>query len=654
MNYLISKTTNINATISLTAGAGLQEKFASLELQKYFKKMSGNLIPIETWSDNNDGIKIMIIDASRPSNSKFLTGLPIHKLKDDGYLIYTKEDKVIITSKDHFGIVFGTYQYLSKVFGISFIDMGESGEDFPSLDVLEHDDLNIFKNPRLYYRGTQFCYRPKKIDWMAKNGFNYARIGCDNTLEFWDQKLNELGLEYQKRGIKVNFGHHAFNLYLSFHKYKIQNPEYFLQEDGKPVAKGQFSWDTSNFEALDEAIYNIKDFLRKHPEIAIFDFWPEDGEREISEKEFEGISGEKFNLDEKWKENVVNASPTARMGNPYKAKVYSLLTKRLAEALIHEFPNVQVMMTGYGDLSQPCQNTKLPKNVTSTIALYWRCVKHTIHDESCIYNSQYWKILKEWLALYKNRKICVSEYYMGIHSHSNLPFPLVKTIFNEWEQLIELGIQGAKVNTSREDDTTSVYHMNYLAFQSIVWSEHKDAESFIKDYCQKFFMKAGEKMFKMYQSWEDEVQKSDHALPGIHHFHLMLGKECLQKSKQIIYEAMESEDDPKVTHRLSNVLIQVNYALKTLSFSKALYRQECLTPSEPIKKETVFEMKEMISYVKRMIELDLDIFGIQKPSKYMKTEDLKNKATRWEREYAKLVKLDWVKKDFDLDIIRKR
>ncbi|MHC4873439.1 MAG: DUF4838 domain-containing protein, partial [Planctomycetota bacterium] len=432
--HLLVENGKAAAQIAVSHLACEQELYAAEELASYFKKISGAPLPIHKGLTNLDKPTIMILDGRRPANAVYLKSTQLESLKEDGYLIESEGENIIISSLDPFGIVHGTYQYLARVLGVCFYDFGSRGEDIPHMKTVTHDEVKILKNSKMNYRGTQMAYRLDRLDWMVKNGFNYVRIGNGHDLEFWDKKLETLGAEYRKRGIKINFGHHNFHMFIPPAKYLEDYPHYFPEINGERKRKAQFCWDISNSDVIDEAVYRLEWFLSRHPEIAILDFWPSDGTCDVTPEDYETTVGEKMPDYQGWEEQVGGSSETGRMGNPYKEDIYAAMTKYVAEKLAVKFPELKITITAYADMTQPSKKVRLPDNVNCTIAMYWRCYTHHLFEEGCIYNDQYRQIVREWTEMYPDRGIQLSEYYMGMTAFSSLPYPIVEPIFTEWKE----------------------------------------------------------------------------------------------------------------------------------------------------------------------------------------------------------------------------
>lgn len=643
--------------ICITGAADDAERHAADELQRYLKLISGAELPIVEGLSDRKTPAIILVNASRPSHLTHVADCPVDQLCDDGYAIHSTGADLIITSREPSGIVHGMYQYLSRVLGASFFDMGLEGCDLPQQSTIAHEPISIVKNPTLRYRGMQMAYGSRRLDWMAQNGFNWVRMGNDNDLEWWDQKLHELAPEYRKRGIRITFGHHSFQMIMPVNRYGSDNPEYFEQVDGKPVKRAQFNWSLKHRKVIDEVTWRIDWFLKRHPEIEQFDFWPTDGVCDVDEDDYRTWTGETMPTDWPDKDQLAGVSLTARLGDPRKARLYAMMTQEVAAALADHHPRVQFIITAYADLTQPCPQTPLPTNVTCTIAMYWRCYRHTLFDEGCVYNDQYRQIVKEWTDMYGEQGVYLSEYYMGMGIHVSLPYPIVTTIFREWKTLRSLGITGAKVNTGREIDRCEVpYNLNYLAFAATVWEDFDDAEAFLESYCRRHFGDAWEPLLALHQLWEQNTQEAEHTQPGYPTMYWIMDNQTIDRSRQLLLEAIAQTRNPLVINRAARLLMLVNYTAAVIEVGDLSVRRNAQInrgedPSA-LEQEMLPWMTRMAEHFARLEALDIDVVGFIGDTEHMTAAEQRQKTNRWAADLARLEKADWVKDEFNPDILQ--
>lgn len=652
MKFEWVKNKKTQACIKISNMAKVHEKFAAEELSKYFEKMGQVKLPISTISEADDSSpSIYILDASRPSNLRFLKGTELDQLKDDGFIIKSVGNRLLITSKEPSGLVYAVYQYLNRVYGVSFLDYAPHGENVPKLSNLSHDRLDILINPELKYRSLQDTYDLRRIDWMIKNGFNYTRL--HKPSEWWDHHSGPLIQELKKRGIKVAYAHHIFQHILPTESYFDTHPDYFPLINGKRTKRTQFSWAVDSEEALNEAIYNLVDLFERHPEIDMLDFWPADGECEITPEEYRNLTGKELDTDGEWTKHVSGSSIEARLGNPNKERVYAIMLQKVADVFKEKLPNVTISSLHYVDLIQPCPDVRIPENVIPFITLYWRCIKHPITSGSCKYNKQYLQVIHEWAEMYPGRDLYFYEYYLGMDRHSSLPYPLLTSLFEEWDELKKIGITGAMAQSC---DTQSVpYNINFLAFTDIAWKHSSSRDEYIDKYCKDFFMDASENMKELYHSWEESCQYTDHTQPGFDRFHNILPPTVLADNHKLIIESLSTSKDPKVIFRLSRLLQLVVYAQKVSEFGpkyQELMQSELSGQDNPdLKRELLPQLKDILELIQALKDNDQDIFQHYKETTLLRIPFVKRKVTPYERDYARLMKEQVNEDDEDPDII---
>lgn len=638
--------------IVLAPGAGEAEAFAAAELARYLEQISGVSLPIHHGLRERPQPAIVILDASRPANRYFLHDLPIEQLQHDGYLLQSVGEDLFIVSREPFGIVHGTYQYLSRVLGCGFHDYPPHGETIPSLQSVSHGPVSLLKNPRLAYRGMQMVYSIERLDWMAKNGFNWVRYGSDNDLDWWDRKLTEWAPLFRQRGIRLNFGHHIFQMILPPEHYLQDHPDYY--PDGQP--RPQFYWALDNPEVMEEVVWRLTHFLRRHPEIEKLDFWPSDGRAMFSDEEYQALTGEPLPPEGDWVSTCRAHVQHGRLGDPRKEHIYSLLCKQVGEALQADFPHLEIVACAYSDAISVAPQVQLPPNVTCTVATFWRCYSHSYFDSDCVVNQQFRQAIEGWAERYPDRPLYLSEYYMGIGAHASLPLPILGLLFREWPGLLDLGIAGAKVNTGRVCATDVVaYNINYLAFQHLVWDDAETTEAFLDAYCRSFFGPVWRLVKEMYLRLEAAAQVAPHFPPSIMFIAEVLDEATLDDCLALIQQARDGVTDSSLCYRLDRLLKHLDYTRRAIPVSRLLGKTGRYrlgeSPTDAYDADLVPLLEEMTEFVDDLLALDQDIIGQVKATDMVQAGDIKSKPSQWHRELAAILAAQTYDHDADPEAI---
>ncbi len=475
-------TTGSPPAVLCPVGAEPPVQFAAQELRAYLGRILGATLP-----EQSTGPVIR------------LEVRPDAELGDEGFQLRVEGSEFLIRGGGSLGVLFGAYEFLKRFGGCRFSDLGPDGEYVPRRSTIEVPAGSLRIKPQLWYRGLQFTFEEdaalsrERIDWMAKNGFNYVMYRL-----FWEQGLppvdkeiafapaggrrdkrlteswfdRELLTEIRRRGLKLDMNLHNLLYWLPPHRYWSQHPEWYALARGKRSAEPkQLCICASNPQAVATLIDNVKKHLRAHPDVKIVGVIPEDGYGMCQcDKCVAGDADPK----------AVFRSGSRYSENPSKSVRYHRLLQEIALAVKSEFPDVLVGGAAYVDLLRPAPDVVLPQNTTVWVALYWRDGCRPIaREHTSQLNKSFYDVLQQWQRAYRGR-LTVYEYYMGMRAQNSLPYPMSEVICADWPELKKLGVQGAVVQCGTLEH--SVYDLNLLAFGHCGWSGRVDHRLVLDDY----------------------------------------------------------------------------------------------------------------------------------------------------------------------------
>ena len=494
-------------------------RFAASELKRYLEQILRTALP----EQGNARAPKIILEEMRDES-----------LGDEGYQLVCSGNTFRIAGGGPAGVVYGTYELLRGHCGCQFSGLGPEGEFVPEQDKIFVKDCEERVQPQLWYRGMQFYGKRdlsliiKQLDWMAKNGMNYAMVSPLPDLPvYWIRKPGQPGTagistsapegrytnswfrqnllpEITKRGLKVDMGHHNLLAWLPPELYFEEHPEWYALVDGKRVADPhQFCVCTSNQTAVETIIANMKAYLRENPEVSIVGLIPEDGYGMCQCEECRKLDYEPddaFRIPGDW--TGAHTSPEAE--NRSKIRRYALLANQVARAIRAEFPNVLLGYAAYVDIQWPPRDVLLESNIVPWVAIYWRCGAHLLSPEGCDLNQFFFDILEQWREAHQG-KLILYEYYMGMGSQLSLPYPIAEVICREWPGLKKLGIDGATIQTTAHSVNT--YANNYLAFARSGWQERVDYENLLSDFLLGMFGSAADEVHPIYQEFQQALKR---------------------------------------------------------------------------------------------------------------------------------------------------
>lgn len=455
--FTIVKNRKAVSEIHIPPWAEAHEAFAAEELSKYIKSISNADIKIEKSLKDIQQNAIVIADLGNPATQEILPKSLNENLKLDGHKIITKESIQYIVSNEALGVVFGTYEYLRHAFNCAFYDYEEYSVCLKKSNDLTHGNLDILDNPSFWYRTMQIGVKSepkeileKRLDWMAKNGFSHVLVyygngtvkgkstvdGLFNLSE--DNEWNEYRQWFipalKKRGLKISLGHHNFNVIISREEFLEEKLEYYPLIQGKRQATAQMSWCLSNPSLIKTISKKVIKLVQNNPETDVLNLWPNDGEADLCECEQcrEWDHPDDLKVNQEISDLGHTLGRTGRRGDITKSRRYIRFSNEIAKNLIQVYPKVKLSIIAYSDLAEPpLVDLKIEPNIMVHLALYWRCSKHELNDQTCSTNQQFQIMRDKWLKLLKPDHLVFTTYEEGMGSWKGLPWPITELLFQD-------------------------------------------------------------------------------------------------------------------------------------------------------------------------------------------------------------------------------
>ena len=451
-------------------------RFAAAELARYLERVLG-----APMADRAEAGAPRIVLRTTPAGD----------LGDEGYEIAADGATLTITGGGDAGGVYGVYDFLRRCAGCLFSGLGPDGESVPRRETVEFAGPPLRMTPRLWYRGLPLSFAEdvdltvRRVDWMAKNGLNYLVYSPMResamehetydpmtggvfhapryTKDWFDRNILP---EVRKRALKLDMGHHNLFYWLPPGDYFAEHPEWFALVDGKrsdqPV---QLCLCTSNEQAVETVIANVKSYLRENPDVRIVGVVPEDGVGLCQCPDCVAGDADPQDHLRRW---------GGRDRGPNYAKIdrYAELLNRVARAVRDEFPDALVGGAAYVDMAWPSRRVRLEPNTVVWLATYWRDGAHVLEESSpSPVNRSFAERLIEWRRASPGRVIAYT-YTMGMSAQRSLPYPTDRITCRDWRRMKAIGIEGAL--TQCWPCNHDLYALNMLAFARCGWSDDVD------------------------------------------------------------------------------------------------------------------------------------------------------------------------------------
>ena len=533
--------------------------FAAAELKRYLQRILGKPLPAASGDKQRPVIVLSTVTDS--------------DLTDEGYELRAEGKTFHIVGGGDLGLVFGAYEFLRRYGGCRFSDYGPDGEYVPRKTRIVARASPLRRKPKLWYRGLQFFWREdaefsrRRIDWMAKNGFNYVvctpwseeavaddlAVGGIETNPYrvhytkrWFDR--ELRPAVRKRGLKLDMNIHNLLFWLPPARYLEEHPEWYAEIDGQRGKKlKQLCLCTSNAVGVGTLIENVRTYLRDNPEVKIVGIIPEDG---YGMCQCERCVAGDVNPKDAFRKH------SRYEGNRSKSNRYARLINAVAVEVREEFPDVRIGGAAYVDLLYPPRDVTLETNTTFWVAMYWRDGCHPLAStDTSEINKRFVDILAQWEKAYSGRLI-VYEYYMGMTIQSALPYPMGEVICEDWKSLKRLGVGGATIQCRTSNH--SVYALNNLAFARCAWEDDVDHDEVLDDYLLGAYGSASEAVRPIFegliQAMRERTKQKEPLLPdgdNIRYFQRRVGTETFHRALKAARVGARDDRERRQVERLA-------------------------------------------------------------------------------------------------------
>ncbi len=175
----------------------------------------------------------------------------VSHLSNDGFVIRTRGEDIVIAGKTPRGTVYGVYYFLEKYIG--FKCFTKDTETFDSVETLIVEELDISEDPAFEYREVYFR-SAFDADFCVKNRLN------SNMAHIPKEKGGKLKF--------YNF-HHSFHDLVPPEIHYEEHPEYYSMVDGKRLRE-RTQLCLTNEGVFQEARKTLRSWIRNNPDCKVF------------------------------------------------------------------------------------------------------------------------------------------------------------------------------------------------------------------------------------------------------------------------------------------------------------------------------------------------------------------------------------------------
>jgi len=530
----------------------MTEKFAASELSKYLEKICGANPEIVSEKYKKTGDIYFLLGNTKSSQD-------LHKKFDnsvvgpgsDSFIIKVEKNRIFLCGGGDRGILYSVYQFLEEQ-GCRWFMPGEIGEVIPRKQKIFLKEKEKIYVPDFIQReicvggGGKFFKDEEIIDWAAKNKIN--------RIFNLRHKYKE---EWRKRGGGLNWQHicHNYMWIIPPEKYFKSHPEYYALYKGERVPLGRGTGGgnvcTTNPDVVKIFADYISNWFDKNPDGQIFPVSPNDGPVKWCECEnCKKLGG-------------INFMP-GPFGSMTKRQVKFI--NEIAKIVYKKHPDRYLLYLAYSNYIDPEPSSPLEKNVVVQVAHYG-CYAHGI--DKCKENEKAKWRMEEWAKLTK-AGIGIWDYFLLQVPNSGsylTPLPFA-TAAKDTILFIKKLADKHKIKAYYFTQAgNNIWYYNPLPFYTIAkltWNTKQDFKKLIKDFCYKFYGKAGRWMEKYYNLIEEANQNSnwhptfwrDVSCPSS----LVFTSDVIKKGEKYLEMAEKEAEDTTVKKRISIIKKSFTYA----------------------------------------------------------------------------------------------
>ncbi len=562
------------------------ESFAAVELQHYFRKMTGR---------ESD----FVIASRAPQQGDVIRvgGANDPELGPEGYRIQSRivdgRRVTLLSGGSRVGTLYAAYDLLHRL-GCRWFAPGELHEEVPRITGIP--DMDVTEKPSFVTRGFLAWENrgdPDFLLWMARNRLNY-----------WTVAQQERGL-MRKLGIRMVYGSHdALELFLNPSKYFEAHPEWFALVKGKrtPGIKGKFgtNYCTSNADATSEFVKNYVQALvdGECREADIVRFWFLDAGKwcECDNCKAQGTPTDRnLFVTHRFAEEVKKARQAGRIHRP-----------------------IMITFLAYADVVEP-PSKPLPQGFdyetcAATFYPIRRCYVHNFDDTSCEPNHKYFRQLDGWARdpqRHYRGQIAIGEYY-NVSRFKCLPICFMRTMANDIPCYYKAGARHFDYMHVTCRNWGNKALTNYQMARQL-WNVETDCETLWQDYFAKRYSPAAKTMRAFYESLENMLSNATELKYGLArrlergdtnlfpNAHLPSlagildhGKQC----RQLLTEATSAPLPPRIKQRIAEDERNFTYGERTV-----LYYDACVQAFTEARAKRIDVARKHYAEAQRLAEL---------------------------------------------------
>lgn len=457
--------------------------FAASELAHYLEEMSGAAFTTSHRAGYRGPALRLILD---------------HRLGEEAYRISIANGDLLLAGGSGRALLYGAYALLRRL-GCRWAAPSFSFYKGASEEVPRKDSLSVTLTGVM---GAKPAFGIRKldveegrshttenllqlIDWMPKSGFNTLMVplnyGGGGKVK-WDNWRKALTPALKQRGLLIEVGGHGYQNFLNA---SMEDSTLFRKHPGwfgkdkncNPSPEEYEVFNTRDPDAVRYFVSNILSYLRAHPEINIFDFWPPDGAR--------------------WAD--CPALKSLGSGQDRQARLANLVDSAVRKLR----PGLRLEIIAYARALWPPETVSLNPDILVDFCPIDQSYERQVYDTVSGHNKVYVEALRAWRASFSG-DIGLYSYYRKYGWHS-LPVVIPHYIGRDLKWYAGIPLQGISIYSEPGDWAT--YALNYFVLGRLAWDPSADVDSLVGVFCRTLYRDQAAAAIGVYATLEKTVRR---------------------------------------------------------------------------------------------------------------------------------------------------
>jgi hypothetical protein len=257
-----------------------------------------------------------------------------------------------------------------------------------------------------------------------------------------------------------------------------KHPDWFGKDKNCQPTPDEYSvFNTANPEAVAYLIGNVVKYIRQHPEIDIFDFWPPDMAR--------------------WAE-----CPSQKaLGSPLDRQ--ARLINAVDSAVHRVKPSLRFEMIAYQPVLLPPGTVVLNKDILVDFCPINQSFERPIYDSPAVNNPEYARALRQWRGVFQGN-IGLYSYYRK-YGWRSLPNIIPHYMQSDLRWYASLPLQG--ISSYAEPGDWRTYELNHYILGHLAWNPSAPVDSLVSGWCRARYGARGPSAVAVYAALERTVRE---------------------------------------------------------------------------------------------------------------------------------------------------